>query len=209
VSEGRSVHLTCELHQVRAEVAAGGVVAPGGVAHDLERVGDLDVVGRVGGSAVVVDVEGEANLAGVVAAPPRSDRPAHPGVPDGRRQAGQPLAGQDLARKCRRRHLGRHACEKAASSMRTYTSAGSQQESRSPARCPGPRSSLLTGLSRTLLIDLSFLDDLAAVRVHGHKSDSAPPERWARRGDYPLLWTTIARAEQSPVSTAHLSRNGE
>jgi hypothetical protein len=54
-----------ELHQVRAEVAPCEVVATGGVAHDPERVGDLDVVAGVTGSAVVVDVEGEPELAGV------------------------------------------------------------------------------------------------------------------------------------------------
>src|SRR4029434_4251489 len=58
--------LTGELHQVRTEVAVREVAVPGGSAHDPERVGDLDIVAGVTGSAVVVDVEGEPGLAGVL-----------------------------------------------------------------------------------------------------------------------------------------------
>src|SRR4051812_10322035 len=58
--------LTRELPQVRTEVALGEVAVPGGGAHDPERAGHLSVVGGVSGSAVVVDVDGEASLAGVL-----------------------------------------------------------------------------------------------------------------------------------------------
>src|SRR5262249_37743478 len=57
--------LTRELHQVRTEVAVRKVAVPGGCAHDPERVGDLDVVAGVTRSSVVVDVDGEPNLARV------------------------------------------------------------------------------------------------------------------------------------------------
>src|SRR4029453_16941157 len=56
--------LAGELHKVRTEVAVREVAVPGGSAHNPERVGDLDVVAGVTGSAVVVDVEGEPGLAG-------------------------------------------------------------------------------------------------------------------------------------------------
>src|SRR6185369_7413431 len=60
------VCLTSELLQVRTEVAVGEVAIPGGGAHDPERAWDLDVVVGVTGSAVVVDVDGGAGLAGVL-----------------------------------------------------------------------------------------------------------------------------------------------
>src|SRR4029453_6080719 len=58
--------LAGELHQVGTEVAVREVAVPGGSAHNPERAGDLDVVAGVTGSAVVVDVEGEPELAGVL-----------------------------------------------------------------------------------------------------------------------------------------------
>src|SRR5438045_1981996 len=57
--------LAGELHQVRTEVAAREVAVPGGCAHDPERAVDKDVVAGVTGGAVVVDVDGEPDLAGV------------------------------------------------------------------------------------------------------------------------------------------------
>jgi catabolite regulation protein CreA len=58
--------LAGELHQVRAEVAVRQVAVPRGSAHDPERVGNLDVVAGITGSAVVVDVERDPDLAGVL-----------------------------------------------------------------------------------------------------------------------------------------------
>src|SRR6516225_5287269 len=60
------VALAGVLHQERAEVQARQVAVPGGWFHDPERAGDFDVVAGVAGSAVVVDVFGVPDRAGVL-----------------------------------------------------------------------------------------------------------------------------------------------
>src|SRR3954470_13730389 len=64
--ESRCVwRLTGEFHEVRAKVAVHNVDARG-VAHDPERIGNLLVVVGVAGGAVVVQVDGEPELTGVL-----------------------------------------------------------------------------------------------------------------------------------------------
>ena len=50
----------------RSQKSRPSVSSTGGVADHLERAGDLDVVVAVAGGAVVVDVDGEPDLAGVL-----------------------------------------------------------------------------------------------------------------------------------------------
>src|SRR6185436_19774924 len=57
--------LARELRQVGAEVALREVAVPRGGPDDPEGAGDLDVVVGVAGRAVVVDVEGDPDLAGI------------------------------------------------------------------------------------------------------------------------------------------------
>src|SRR4029453_2618692 len=58
--------LARELHEVRTEVAIREVTISGGSAYESERVWDFGAVVRVTWSAVVVDVEGKADLARVL-----------------------------------------------------------------------------------------------------------------------------------------------
>jgi len=54
------------LHQERTEVQARQVAVPGGWFHDPERAVDNEVAAGVTGSAVVVDVDGVPDRAGVL-----------------------------------------------------------------------------------------------------------------------------------------------
>ena len=64
-SDDRICGLACELAQVGAEVTVDEVVATSDAVDEVEGVGDFRVVVGVTGGAVVVDTDGEPELAGV------------------------------------------------------------------------------------------------------------------------------------------------